>query len=127
MDPSPQTPQNCPYVVFDTELTGLNEQKDTLLSIGALRMKGGSLLLGETFHRLIKPSNPITPQSVVIHQITPSDVHAEAPAQTVLEEFFQFCGPSILVGHFVQIDIEFISKETDEILNRPRIDTVSLL
>jgi DNA polymerase III epsilon subunit-like protein len=43
------------YVVLDTELTGLDEKKDSIVSIGAVRMHGGSIALGDTFYRLLKP------------------------------------------------------------------------
>ena len=43
------------YVVLDTEVTGLDEKKDSIVSVGAVRMRGGSIALGDTFYRLLKP------------------------------------------------------------------------
>ena len=40
------------FVVFDTELTGLNRKKDEIISIGAVKIKDLQIDLGQTFHRL---------------------------------------------------------------------------
>ena len=42
-------------VVVDTELTGLDEKKDSIVSIGAVRMTGGRIELGDMFYRLVSP------------------------------------------------------------------------
>ena len=44
----PRTPiTDIRYVVIDTELTGLDEKKDSIVSIGAVRMTGGRIELGK--------------------------------------------------------------------------------
>ena len=50
----------CPYVVVDTELTGLDEKKDSIVSIGAVRMTGGRIELGDMFYRLVSPRTQLT-------------------------------------------------------------------
>lgn len=44
------------YVVVDTELTGLNERRDSIISIGAIKMHGGRIDMGNTFYKLVKPN-----------------------------------------------------------------------
>ena len=66
------------YVVFDTELTGLNVKKDSIVSIGALTMYGGKIDLNETYYRVVDPNAMLTGQSVLIHGITPSEA-SECP------------------------------------------------
>lgn len=104
------------YVVIDTELTGLNEKKDSIISIGAIRMAGGRINLEETFYRLISPDAEFKSESVVIHGITPSDVREKPEIDEVLSEFLQFCGDDILIGHCVSIDLSFINREMKRIL-----------
>ena len=43
------------YLVIDTELTGLDEKKDSIVSIGAVRMEGGRIGMGDSSCRLINP------------------------------------------------------------------------
>ncbi len=119
-----------PYVVVDTELTGLDEKKDSIVSIGAVRMTGGRIELGNTFYRLVSPRTALSAESVVIHEITPSDVKAEPGIEFVLDDFFAFCGDAVLVGHFVSIDLNFLNREIlrtgRAAISNPVIDTFSI-
>ena len=106
------------YVVIDTELTGLNHRKDEIISIGAVKMQGIRIELGSAFHRLIKPEAIFTPESVVIHGITPSDVKQARDIDATLAEFIDFCGGDIVVGHCVLIDMTFINREMKRIFGK---------
>ena len=99
------------YVVVDTELTGLDENRDSIVSIGAVRMTGGKIDIGDTFYRLVSPRTELTAASVVIHEITPSDVVMSPMIGPVLEEFLEFCGADVLIGHFISIDLAFLNRE----------------
>jgi DNA polymerase-3 subunit epsilon len=118
------------YVAIDTELTGLDEKKDAIVSLGAVRMTGGTVHLGETFYRLVNPGTGITAESVVIHEITPADVREQPGIETALRDFLSFCGPGVLVGHFVSIDLGFLCRDVRRIygapLENPVIDTFSI-
>ncbi len=118
------------YTVIDTELTGLNERKDSIVSIGAVKMTGIKIELGKTFHQLIKPRAPLKPESIVIHGITPSDVQEQPDSATVLSGFLQFCEHDILIGHCVSIDLSFLNREMKKTLGfslpNPVLDTFSL-
>jgi DNA polymerase III subunit epsilon len=104
------------YVVVDTELTGLNEKKDSIVSIGAVKMNGGRIDLSNTFYRLLNPETSLTAESVVIHEITPDEVVEKPDIRTGLGEFLRFCGDDIIVGFCVNIDMEFLNREAKRIL-----------
>ena len=59
------------YVVIDIKLTGLDEEKDSILSIGAILMSGGRIELGETFYRLLKPDAYSSVQNLTAHGVAP--------------------------------------------------------
>ncbi len=105
------------YVVVDTELTGLDEKRDSIVSIGAVRMTGGKIDIGDTFYRLVSPRTELTAASVVIHEITPSDVVMSPVIGPVLEDFLEFCGADALVGHFISIDLAFLNREMRRLRN----------
>lgn len=107
------------YVVVDTELTGLDEKKDSIVSMGAVRMTGGNIHIGTTFSRLVKPCTELSAASVVIHEIMPSEVCMKPDIDTVLAEFLDFCGGDVLVGHFLSIDLAFINREAKRTAGRP--------
>jgi len=118
------------YVVVDTELTGLDENRDSIVSIGAARMTGGKIDIGNTFYRLVSPRTELTAASVVIHEITPSDVVLSPAIEPVLEEFLEFCGADVLVGHFISIDLAFLNREMKRLrkatLRNRVVDTFSV-
>lgn len=118
------------YVVFDTELTGLKIKKDSIVSIGAVRIRNGRIDLGDLFYRVVEPETKLTGQSIVIHGITPAEAAAAPNIGVLLPEFLDFCGDSIMVGHMVSIDIGFINKEMARLygsrLKNPAVDTYSI-
>lgn len=115
------------YVVVDTELTGLDENKDSIVSIGAVKMDGRRIELGSAFHKLIKPRSSLTSESILIHGIIPSEVEKKPSIEGIIQEFLDFCGMDIIIGHFVSIDMSFINKEVrrflGSIMQNPVLDT----
>jgi len=118
------------YVVVDTELTGLDEKKDSIVSIGAVRMSGGTIELGDTFYRLVSPKAALKADSVCIHEITPSDVCEQPGIESALGDFLAYAGNDVLVGHFISIDLSFLNREMKRLygqeLPNPVLDTYSL-
>jgi DNA polymerase-3 subunit epsilon len=123
-------PAETKFVVVDTELTGLDEKKDAILSIGAVRMTGGVIDLGDTFYQLVNPEKKISAASVIIHEITPSEVAEKPLIDAVLAEFVDFISDDVLVGHFISLDLAFINREmirtVRKELTNPVLDTCSL-
>ena len=118
------------YVVIDTELTGLDSRKDSIVSLGAVKMTGGRIDFGNTFYKMVKPETDLTSESVVVHGITPSDV-AELPSiDSVMDEFLSFCKGCVVIGHFLSLDIMFLNKELKRLshgaFNNPIVDTCSV-
>jgi len=118
------------FVVFDTELTGLHERQDEIVSIGAVRIKQLRILAGETFYAQVKPEKPLPKNSTLVHRLTPQQLEAAPPLAEVLPRFIDFCGKSLLVGHFVDLDSAFLNRACKRLfgspLHNPCIDTLRL-
>ncbi len=118
------------FVVCDTELTGLHKRKDEIISIGAVRIVNLQINFDQTFHRYIRPVNINPNQATLIHRITPEELKKADSAEQVLPEFITFCDNSLLVGHFVGLDMYFLNKTSRQILggslSNPGIDTMRL-
>jgi len=116
-----------PFVVFDTELSGLNPRRDFIVSIGAIKMTGGTIHPGQEFYRLAKPSGTMTKKSVEIHCLTPDELREESSLEEVLPEFLAFLSDSVLIGHFLYIDLRFLNRAIRDVcrtgLKNPAIDT----
>ncbi len=118
------------FVVFDTELTGLNRRRDEIISIGAVRIVDLQIVPGDTFHSYIRPGNIDPNQATLVHRITPEQLRAAPSLEDVLPDFVRFCGDALLVGHFVAIDMHFFNRAARRVLggtlSNPSIDTMRL-
>lgn len=119
------------YVVFDTESTGLNIQKDRLLSIGAVSIIGNTIQLDHPYYQVIKYySNEFDKDTISIHGIMPSEAKSGSELLNVINSFLDFIGNSILVAHHADFDIGIINQYLEknfsiQLLNF-RIDTAKL-
>jgi DNA polymerase III subunit epsilon len=122
--------REVPYVFFDTELTGLDEKKDSILSIGAVNMTNGRIELGTTFYQLVKPRSFLNGGSVVIHEITPSEVTLQPEVDQALADFLKYIEGRVLAGYYLSIDLSFVNREMrrifDRSLDNPAVDTYRL-
>lgn len=105
------------FVVVDTELTGLNERTDSIISIGAIVMKEKSILLGDIFYRVLNPQSSLKEENVLIHELTSSELEKCPDIKPILKEFVDFIKNRLIVGHFIDIDLKFLKKEINRFLN----------
>lgn len=126
----PEPISEADFVVLDTELTGLDERRDDIVSIGAVRMRGGRLELGGAFYELVHPRATLDARSVVIHGITPAQVETRPPIEEVLTAFMAYVGDAVLVGHCLPVDLAFLNREVRRLTGAPLrnrvVDTLSL-
>jgi DNA polymerase III epsilon subunit-like protein len=114
------------YVVLDTELTSLDPRSNRLLSIGAIAMEGAKIRLGEQIYKIINPGTAIPVETIVVHGLRPADVEHGCDSGEAVRELFDFIGDSVIVGHFVHIDLQVLRKELQWAARRlppPAIDT----
>ncbi len=118
------------FVVCDTELTGLNRRRDEIISIGAVKIHNLRIALSETFHSLVRPTNLNPNIATFVHRLTPQQLQQAPPIAEVLPDFVRFCGPALLVGHCVGLDMHFLNKAARIVLggtlSNPSVDTMRL-
>ncbi len=118
------------YVVMDTELTGLNPKSDSIVSVGAVKMSGTMIKIGETFYKIVSPSTELTAESVVVHGITPAETAGKPSIGSVIDDFLAFCEGCVVVGHFISLDLTFINMELKRLSGRtfdnPVVDTYKI-
>ncbi|MBW1677175.1 MAG: 3'-5' exonuclease [Deltaproteobacteria bacterium] len=101
---------NAPFVIFDTETTGLNlEGGDRLLSLGAVKIIAGRIHMGDAFYELIDPKRPIPTSSIFIHGITPGIASARPHISGVLLRFLAYIGSDVIVAHHACFDMKFLN------------------
>jgi DNA polymerase-3 subunit epsilon len=98
------------FVVVDLETTGLDPGKDRVVSVGAFRMVGGRVRLGEVFCELCNPGRDIPVESIKVHAIVPDMIRQARPAWEVFRDFLEFLGTDILVAHYAPFDVYFMNR-----------------
>jgi len=96
----------CRYVVFDLETTGLAPSYgDRIVSIGAVRVEGGTIPEGGRFASFAQPGRPIPPASTAIHGITDAMVAHAPPWPEAVRAFHAFAQDAVLVAHNAAFDM----------------------
>jgi len=118
------------FIVCDTELTGFDRKRDEIVSIGAVLVRDLQIDLGATFHQYIRPRNIEHTQATLIHRITPQQLMEAPPLEEVLPAFVEFMGNSLMVGHYVALDMDFLNRAARKVLggtlSNPGIDTMRM-
>ncbi|WP_241738913.1 3'-5' exonuclease [Pontibacter beigongshangensis] len=98
------------FVVFDTETTGFDKNKDRVVSIGAVRVKDGQVLVAESFECLIRQQVEQGNKSAEIHGLLPSEIRQGMDEEEALALFLGFIGNAVLVAHHIGFDIGMIKQ-----------------
>lgn len=90
------------FVVFDCETTGLDTAKDGILSIGAVAVCGGEIVLEDEFDVLVNEWRLTS--AVLVHGITAREAAGGLPEERAVGAFLEYAGDAVLVGHHVGFD-----------------------
>ncbi len=101
---------NKEYVCFDCETTGLNPKKDDIVSIGAVIIKGNTIVSSKKFVKFVKPKTKLQAEAIKIHHIRECDLEDAEDINDVVEEFLNFIGNRTLVGYYLEFDVAMINK-----------------
>ncbi|MFB5760500.1 exonuclease domain-containing protein [Paenibacillus medicaginis] len=118
-------------VVFDLETTGFSPQHgDEILSFGAVRVVGDTIMEKEQFYTLVKPNIPVPGHISELTGIT-QEMSDDAPALIDgLHDFMSFVGGRVLVAHASSHDKAFLNaalwKTSKVQLTHRVIDTMML-
>ncbi len=119
-----------PYVVFDTETTGLlPDQGDEIVQIAGVRLLNGRRVAGESFDSLVNPGRLIPKASTKVHGITDAMVAHADPIESVGHRFHRFAEDAVLVAHNAPFDMAFLKRHAPGIgaeFDHPVLDTVLL-
>ncbi|GKQ42610.1 DNA polymerase III PolC-type [Companilactobacillus sp. RD055328] len=120
--------KNAEYVIFDTETTGLSAVYDSIIEIGAVKMKDGQVI--DRFDKFINPGHPLSETIVNLTSITDDMLRDADNESVVIKEFMDFAGNAALVGHNVTFDMGFMNATLRRAgmssLTVPVIDTLEI-
>jgi DNA polymerase-3 subunit epsilon len=92
------------FVSLDCETTGLDPRKDRIITIGAVAVRGGEILLDDSFEAMIEME--YNRGSVTVHGITRDETRGALPEEQAVEQFVAYLKEGIIVGHHIGHDIQ---------------------
>ncbi len=92
------------WVVLDLETSGLNLNRDQVLSIGAVVIEDGAVDFSQLFERTLQRAETKVSPSVLIHGLGPSAIAAGSDPVEALLDFMEFVGDSPLLAFHAPFD-----------------------
>tara|TARA_B100000965_G_scaffold394047_2_gene405731 strand:+ start:510 stop:1220 length:711 start_codon:yes stop_codon:yes gene_type:complete len=109
--------ESCRLVVVDLETSGLNVNRDRILSVGAVVVENGCIDLGSQYECTLFQENHRVTESVLIHGIAPSEVaRGVAPADALLD-FMAFADNAVFVAFHAAFDQRMLQRGLRQTLN----------
>ncbi|MFU0783566.1 MAG: exonuclease domain-containing protein [Thermoanaerobacterium thermosaccharolyticum] len=115
------------FVVFDIETTGLSSINDSIIEIGAVKIKDCQIV--DTFETFVNPQIHISNFITKLTGITDDMVKRYPPIDEVLPKFLEFIKGSTLVAHNANFDVTFIKTKAKNLgieVDNPVLDTLEL-
>ena len=91
------------FVVLDTETTGLNPRTDRIITIGAVAVQNGEILLEDSFEALLKVTHNTS--AVTVHGVTRDESRRGMEEPKALELFLDYLKDGVIVGHHIGHDV----------------------
>jgi DNA polymerase-3 subunit epsilon len=102
--------RSAAFAALDFETTGLDYDRDAIVSFGIVPVLGGRVVLRDAIHQLVVPHVPASPRSMTIHHILPRDL-AGAPELTQAREVLRAAlDARWLLAWYAQVEVEFLSR-----------------
>jgi DNA polymerase-3 subunit epsilon len=95
------------FTAFDVETTGLNNRRDSIVEIGAIRF-GAEGEIGR-FSTLVDPGFPMPEEAAKVNNITDEMLAGQPTIQEALPAFLRFADDSILIAHNAPFDCGFVN------------------
>ncbi len=118
------------WVVLDLETSGLNTQRDQVLSIGAVVIEDGAIDFSQQFERTLYQRDHKLTSSVLIHGLGPSAIAAGCDPAEALLDLMAFIGDSPVLAFHAPFDQRMLARALKDNLGyrlqHPFIDVAEL-
>ena len=114
-------------VSLDFETTGLDIEKDRIVSIGTVNIIQSGINLSSSSHQLISANRDLPETSVVIHQITDSQLTDAMSIESALPVLLSKLSGKVMLAHNAKLELGFLNKMCQKLYGSdfviPVIDT----
>lgn len=117
-------------VSLDLETTGLDPEKDSMLSFGLVDIRHQSILLDTTWHEIVSIEQDIPEAAAVIHHITDDQAAGGKSLESLLPRLLQRLAGKVMLVHYANIEQNFLDAACRKLYGSPfiinTIDTLQL-
>lgn len=117
-------------VSLDLETTSLDPRKAEILSIGAVLIRRGKLVLGERLDLLLEAPASLGGESIRIHKLRRADLEGQLPLAEALQRLLAFIGDRPLLGYYLTFDVAVLKRhlraQLGVGLENPRIEVSAM-
>lgn len=106
--PDDASPLDIRFVVLDCELTGLDPLTASIVSVGAVSVDQGEIVLADSFDELIRIR--FNTSAVTVHGVTREESLAGRRVEDVMEDLLTYLGPAVIVGHHIGFDLAALNE-----------------
>ncbi len=100
-----ETPvEDVRFILLDSETTGLDPRKDRLITIGAVAVRDGEVVLEDSYEALLKVE--YNSSAVTVHGVTREESQAGLDEPVALDQFLDYLRDGIIVGHHIKHDVD---------------------
>lgn len=96
------------FVVLSTETSGLNVEKDVILSIGSFAVIDNSIIIGDSFEAVLLQYKFLHENGLSNDFLVDSKIIKLGEPEAITS-LIEFIGNSVLVGHHIDFDVEMIN------------------
>jgi DNA polymerase-3 subunit epsilon len=116
------------FVVLDSETTGLNPKVDRVITVGAVAVIDGEIVMSDSFSALVRVARNTA--AVSVHGVTRDQSRQGVEEPEALAAFLEYVRDGVIVGHHIGHDIATLdaayARHWDaQLLNRS-LDTMDL-
>jgi DNA polymerase-3 subunit epsilon len=95
------------FIALDSETTGLNPLTDRLITIGAVAVQNGDIVLEDSFEAMLQVSRNTS--AVTVHGITRDETRGGLEESEALGLFLDYVQDGVIVGHHIGHDISTLN------------------
>ena len=98
------------FAALDFETTGLDRERDAIVSFGVVPVRAGRALVGESVHRLVAPAVPPSAESMRIHGILPIDLEDAFPLPEAAAALGAALERRYVLAWYAGVEIDFLGR-----------------
>jgi DNA polymerase-3 subunit epsilon len=103
--------RDASWLALDLEMTGLNPRSDEIISVGAVPIEEGRIVLGRSMYTLVRASKRSQHGAVLVHKLRLADV-ADAPSlDEAIDLMLESMTGRVPVFHTAAVETAFLSRQ----------------